>query len=194
MDNTAEPRRTSALAGHYTPGKSGLLGADGMAEVVLRDVQGLTLWQVAAWPDSMDSVARAIAGTAGTQAAPGPCNAVAGKKGSLLRIDPLKWWLFGVQAPEMAPDTGVSLDISHSRTHVRITGDSAAVFLNRFLPLDLRAHAFPEGSVASSSIHHVGVTLWHSDAGYELFVPRGFALAIWEGLVEVAGQFGLEIL
>ena len=179
MDNTAEARRTSALAGHCTPGKSGLLGADGMAGVVLQDVQGLVLWQVAAWPDTLDSVAEDIARAAGAPSAPGPCHAITGKKGSLLRIDPLRWWLVGLQAPGLVADTGVSLDLSHSRTHIRITGNDAVVLLNRFLPLDLRAQAFPGGSVASSFIHHVGVTLWHSDNGYELFVPRGFALAIW---------------
>ena len=48
-------------------------------------------------------------------------------------------------------------------------------------------------SVASSSTHHVGVTLWRSADGYELFMPRGFALSLWEGLVESAQQFGVEI-
>lgn len=194
MANPEEPRRISALAGHCTPGRSGLLGADGAAGVVLQDVQGLVLWQVAAWPDSVGSVAAAVAGAAGVSNAPSPCNALAGEKGSLLRIDPLKWWLFDTSAPQLDPDTGVTLDISHSRTHIRVAGTDAGVFLNRFLPLDLREGSFPKGSVASSFIHHVGVTLWYSDMGYELFIPRGFALVLWEGMVEVAGQFGLEIL
>ncbi|HAF74482.1 MAG TPA: sarcosine oxidase subunit gamma, partial [Gammaproteobacteria bacterium] len=48
--------------------------------------------------------------------------------------------------------------------------------------------------VASAGIHHVGVTLRRSDAGYELFIPRGFAVSLWELLVETAEQFGLEIV
>ena len=40
----------------------------------------------------------------------------------------------------------------------------------------------------------LGVTLWRSDAGYELFIPRGFALCLWEGFTASAMQFGLEIL
>jgi sarcosine oxidase gamma subunit len=40
----------------------------------------------------------------------------------------------------------------------------------------------------------VGVTLRRSDAGYELFIPRGFAVSLWELLVETAEQFGLEIV
>ena len=65
---------------------------------------------------------------------------------------------------------------------------------NRHLPLDLRPASFPVGSVASTAFHHVGVTLWRSDDGFELFLPRGFALSLWEMLLESAAQFGGEVV
>jgi len=80
-----------------------------------------------------------------------------------------------------------------NRKRLCVAGDDAAEFLNRHFPLDLRDASFPVGTVASSATHHVGVTLWRSDQGYELFIPRGFALSLWEGLVESAEQFGVEI-
>ncbi len=186
--------RVSALADHYQQGKSGLLGKDGEAGVSLEDVQGLVLYQVAAWPDSVDSVGEQLARIAGCKMAPGPCQAETGTKASLLRIEPLKWWLYGSTAPEIEAGQGTTLDISHSRTQLRITGGEAKSFLNRHLSLDLREQSFPVGSVASTVSHHVGVTLWRSDSGYELFIPRGFALSLWEGLVESAKQFGVEIV
>ena len=111
----------------------------------------------------------------------------------MLRIEPMKWWLIGIDAPTLDAEQGMTLDISHSRTQLRVSGDDATDFLNRHFPIDFRDSSFPEGSVASSVTHHVGVTIWHSADGYELFIPRGFALALWEGLVESAEQFGLEI-
>ena len=186
--------RISALAGHCTPGKSGVLGADGTAGVVLRDMQGLVLHQAAGWSDSMDRVGTAIAKAARVETAPGPGRSATGERASLLRIEPMKWWLVGVAAPKISPNHGTVLDLSHSRTRIRVSGAQAAVFLNRFLPLDLRERSFPVDSVASSAIHHVGVTLWRSGDGYDLFVPRGFALFVWEGLIDVARQFGLEIV
>ena len=102
--------------------------------------------------------------------------------------------MFAGEAPQLDPETGCSLDLSHSRTHVRISGPQAAEFLNRHLSLDLREKSFPVGSVASSAIHHVGVSLWRSKEGYELFIPRGFALTLWEGFIESAGQFGLAVV
>ncbi len=182
--------RISALEGHVATGR---FGADGEVGVTLCEVPGLTLHQVAAWPDSLATVGAKAAKAAGAKAAPGPCAAAVGSEGALLRVEPLKWWLFGVAAPALAPAEGATLDLSHSRSHVRISGPQAAALLNRHLPLDLREAAFPAGSVAASAFHHVGVTLWRSEAGYELFLPRGFALSLWELLLESAAQFGAEV-
>ncbi len=173
--------RISALAGYYRTGKFGILDND-TAGVVLEDVRGLVLHQIACWPDTLDAVAKLAT------------KAASGKETSILRIEPLKWWLLGAEAPEVKAELGNTLDISHSRTRIRVTGDNAAEFLNRHLSLDLREDSFPVGSVGSTAIHHVGVTLWRSVAGYELFIPRGFALSLWEGFVESATQFGLEVV
>ena len=182
--------RISALAGHNQPGHQGDPGSTG---VILREPAGLVLHQVAAWQDSVDAVGKSLAKLIGADSVAGPCSAVTGSEGSMLRIEPMKWWLVGVAAPAFDAGQAVTLDLSHSRTRVCVSGDEAAAFLNRHFPLDLREASFPPGSVASSATHHVGVTLWRSQDGYELFMPRGFALSLWEGFVESAQQFGLEI-
>jgi heterotetrameric sarcosine oxidase gamma subunit len=66
--------------------------------------------------------------------------------------------------------------------------------LNRHLPVDLRDGACPVGSVVSTALHHVAVALWRSEHGFELFLPRGFALSCWEVLLETAEQFGVEVV
>ena len=185
--------RISALAGHKPPGHQGHQDDSGNAGVILREPPDLVLHQVAAWRDSIDDVGNALAKLIGVKTIAGPCRATTGINGSMLRIEPMKWWLVGVAAPEFDADRAVTLDLSHSRTRVCVGGENAAEFLNRHFPLDLREASFPVGSVASSATHHVGVTLWRSADGYELFMPRGFALSLWEGLVESAQQFGVEI-
>lgn len=183
--------RVSALNGHATPGRFGEAG--GEPALILHDVPDLILHQVAAWPDTLSTVGKKAAGAVGAFKAPAPCSAVLGKSGTLLRIEPLKCWVLGAEAPELAPEEGATLDLSHSRTHVRVSGPKAVTLLNRHLPLDLREANFPVGSVASTAFHHVGITLYRSEAGYELFLPRGFALSLWEMLLESAAQFGGEI-
>lgn len=186
--------RISALAEQYQPGKSGLLADGDTAGVILEDIGAITLYQVAAWPQSIDAVGKIVASTVGCEQAPDPCKAECGQNGAALRVEPLKWWLYGVSAPAIDAEQGSMLDISHSRTQIRITGPQAVSLLNRHLSLDLREESFPVGSVASSVMHHVGVTIWRSEQGYELFFPRGFALSLWQGLVESATQFGLEVV
>ncbi|MDD9810972.1 MAG: hypothetical protein OXU71_04540 [Gammaproteobacteria bacterium] len=210
--------RVSALVGGDGAGAGGVgAAADaGAAEVILGEIGDLALHQIAAWPDRIDAVGEIAARAAGVAAAPGPGRAVQAAESAainsaaatdatsaesaksteskspppaLLRIEPLKWWLIGAAAPDIGPQQGAVLDLSHARTRLRIAGPRAAEFLNRHLPLDLRAAAFPEGAVASSQLHHVGVTLWRSRRGYELFIPRGYALSVWEVLLQTAAQF-----
>ncbi len=184
-------KRVSALAAFYPVGHHGAPGEPG---VILEEIRDLELFQLAAWPDSIDQVATIAAQTVDADSAPGPLKATVGSSGVLLRIEPLKWWAYGAAPPDVDAEIGNTLDVSHSRTHIRIRGPQATEFLNRHFPLDLREDSFPVGAVASSATHHVGCTLWHSEHGYELFIPRGFAMALWEGFVESAEQFGLEIV
>ncbi len=182
--------RISALDGHYQTGRFGEPGEPG---VTVREVRSLTLHQIAAWPDTVDAVARQAAGMAGADAAPGPARACSGPNGTLLRIEPLKWWLCGAGARDLDPEEGVTLDLSHSRAHLRVAGPQAGLCLNRLMPIDLRDPSFPVGAVAATAMHHAGVTLWRSKDGFELFLPRGFAVSLWEVLFDTAVQFGVEI-
>jgi heterotetrameric sarcosine oxidase gamma subunit len=182
--------RVSALAGHEAARR---FGADGDVSVTLTVVPNLVLHQIAAWPGTLATVGTIAAQHTSVSAAPAPRRAAVGSGGALLRIEPLKWWLFGAAAPALDAEQGATLDVSHSRTHVRIAGLKANTLLNRHLPLDLRDVNFPAGSVASTAFHHVGVTLWRSAEGFELFLPRGFALSLWELLLESAAQFGAEV-
>ncbi len=184
--------RISALDGHVTTGTFGLVPDDGPG-VILQPLPDLSLVQVAGWPDTLRAVGARLLAITDAVSLPGPGKAATVGAVSLLRVEPLKWWLLGAQAPELPAEKGSTLDLSHSRTRVRVAGRDAAALLNRFLSLDLRTGSFPPGSVASSSFHHVGVTLWHADDGYHLFLPRGFALSCWEVMLESALQFGVEV-
>ena len=183
--------RETALSGHYNPGHFGLSGQTG---VTLTEVKDLRLQQVAAWPETLAAVGAKAAAAVGCSEAPGPGHSCSGSNGVLIRLEPLKWWVLGdVELPELNSDEGATLDASHSRTCVRIEGANAKDLLNRFLPIDFREEAFADGAVASTAFHHVGVTLIRRGDAYEMFLPRGFALSLWELMVESAEQFGVEV-
>ncbi|HJP10806.1 MAG TPA: hypothetical protein QGF27_12315, partial [Arenicellales bacterium] len=90
--------RASALAGHYSATRFGQEGDPG---VTLCEVPGLVLHQVSAWPDTLSAVAAEAALAVGLTGAPGPGLAAAGTAGALLRVEPLKWWIYRGEAPEL---------------------------------------------------------------------------------------------
>ena len=181
----------SALSGMKTP------EAPSGAAITLEDVFPFSLHQIAAWPDTVAKAGAVAAKQAGCASAPDPGHAMIGSASALLRVEPLKWWLISpdsdVAPPKIADTQGAALDLSHSRTWIRVSGDKSETLLNHFLPLDLRDGAFPPGSVASTAFHHVGITLWREEAGYSLLVPRSFAVSLWELLVETATQYGIAV-
>lgn len=183
--------RVSALEGHYDKGRHGVGSGD--AGVIVTEVPDLVLWQMAVWPESLDSAAGQLAQSSGVGDIPGFAMATGTESKALLRIEPLKFWVYGDIATSASADESVVVDLSHSRTQLRISGEHVTTLLNSYLPLDLRERSFPVNSVASTAFHHVGITLWRSPAGYELFLPRGFALSLWELLQESAMQYGLLI-
>lgn len=188
----------SALRDYLAVGKFGLPGEAG---VTLQDVSRKSLIQISAWPDTLALTGAAAAQFAGVPAAPKPGQSVRGEKTALLRVEPMKWWMIGessagdhIDLLDLPPDIGSILDLSHSRTWIKVGGGKAEILLNHFLPLDLRKNAFEIGSVASSGIHHIGITLWRTRQGYELAVPRSFAASLWELLAKSAYQYGLEVI
>ncbi|MFT5260732.1 MAG: heterotetrameric sarcosine oxidase gamma subunit [Saprospiraceae bacterium] len=186
--------RVSGLEGYYHTGRFGA-NPEATPGIVLQEINQLTLWQVAVWPEAFAEVAKRIATDCGAKAAPKPGQSVVGKKGIVLRAEPLKFWVLGMTASELNLETeGCIVDQSHSRTRIRVSGDDAVTLLNRHLPLDLRDDAFPVGAVGSTAFHHIGITLWRNEDGYDIFMPRGFALSLWELLTHSAEQFGLETL
>jgi len=189
--------RASALSANYPRGRLGPADMDSGAS--LSEVRNLSLLQIAAWPDTLAEVGAGLAAQLGISAPPGACEAAFTERGSLLRVEPLKWWLIDGDIAAVAAafaDAGraVTLDQSQSRTRVRIGGPRAAELLNRHLPLDLREASFPVGRLANTGFHHAGVTLWRHEQGYDLLLPRGFALSLWELLMAAGEQFGAEVV
>ena len=182
--------RSSALESNYLVGHN---PTNNESRLQLSEIKNLQLTQVAAWPESVNTVGSNIARHLNLDEYALPNKAIVNNSVVMMRIEPLKWWIIGSKIPALSSDEGTSLDLSHSFTHLEISGPSSSLFLNRHLPLDLRERNFPVNAVASSAIHHVSVKLWRSDSAYHLFIPRGFALSLWEIFLETASQFGWEI-
>ncbi len=187
----AEP--VSALRETLRPGTYG----QGAAGVSMRAIPQFSLIQIAAWPDTLETVGQTVAQRLGAPAAPAPGRSTLAGSTLMMRVEPLKYWLLSQgeapDLPQIDADQGAVLDLSHARCWLRLGGPKAETLLNHYLPLDLREAAFPEGVVAASAMHHVSITLWRSGSDFNLLLPRSFAATQGELLYESALQYGLRV-
>ena len=183
--------RTSALISNY---RRISIEVDKKITLTFEEIRDLNIKQIAAWPSTIESINLKLANFINATNAPSFNKTLSKKDRHILRTEPLKWWVIGVDNIEIESEEAVIVDFSHAFTVIEVKGDNVKNFFNRHLPLDLRDKSFPINSIASSAIHHISIKIWRTDQGYRLFIPRGFALSIWEIFLETASQFGYEVL
>lgn len=183
----------SFLARHAGPP----VDRQGERGVVFSEARPFALTQFAAWPDALPRMGAEVARLAGADSAPAPGRSVSGSRALVLRIEPLKWWLLHDPGLALEPladsESGVMLSLTNARVQLCLDGPKAESLLGHFLPLDLRPRAFPEGKVATTAMHDVGVTLWRTATGFNLLLPRSYAASLCEQLAASARQYGFDI-
>jgi sarcosine oxidase subunit gamma len=90
-------------------------------------------------------------------------------------------------------DKAEIVDQSHGRIRIAIEGANASTMLAKGVALDLHPDSFPVGRSAITLCGHVTVHLTRIDAeSFELMVLRSYALTLWESLVEMGLEFGID--
>jgi methylglutamate dehydrogenase subunit D len=79
---------------------------------------------------------------------------------------------------------------------LRLTGLALLETLAKGVAIDLAPEAFPTGSVAVTSIAHIGATLWKVDDAptFDIAVARSFAKSFLHWLESSAAAYGLSVL
>ena len=101
----------------------------------------------------------------------------------VIRTEPLKWWVLGPDGADCPltpdPSQGAWLDMSHDQASIRLTGPNASEILKRMISLDVREHAFPNLSFATTHMHHMITKVLRRDddtaPSYEVMVMRSYA-------------------
>nr|WP_316650813.1 sarcosine oxidase subunit gamma family protein [uncultured Gellertiella sp.] len=129
--------------------------------------------------------------------------ALATQFGAPLRVtSPGQWYLAGdrVLAPgefraletRLAPALAIS-DQSHGRVRIGVSGTDVEAMLAKLMAADLALAAFPVDHGTTLFAGHVAVHAFRTCASaFELMVLRGFAVDLWESLVQASLEFGVE--
>jgi sarcosine oxidase subunit gamma len=170
--------------------------------VRIGEIGGWELAQLAVFAGQESAMAAAIAPVLGAEALAARAGHVQRRGGiSLYRTAPDAYW---VLAPEPAvisqllatvpASTGTVTPLGHSRVRLLVDGPAARTILSAGISVDLHPRSFAVGAFVQTALHHTGVLLERcAQERYELYVPRTFALSIWQWLLDAALPAGYEI-
>lgn len=201
-ETTALPPRRSALAGVWAPGDHGRTGFAG-PQVTLRARRGLTAVQLDARRGAADAVNDAMETALGLTL-PGPGYAATTGDIRALWLGPDRWLLQTVTLTDLESQLqgmtahigGVVVDQSHGRTILRIEGARARDLLAKGTGIDVHARAFAENTVAQTSLFQLAVTIdrRRGTACFDVHAMRGFAVHLYEALLEAGGEYGVRVM
>jgi len=186
----ADPR--DPFAGALEVGQSG--GRTNGEPIRIAPIVGVAAAQVQAWPGRKADLAHALAplgltlpdGLAFTDTGGRLCG----------RIAPGRYLVF---APDTVADIaaavpgglGAVADLSHARADVRISGGSVEALLAKGAALPFDPAGFLPGTLAQTSIHHMGVLiLRRSETVFDLYVLTSFARSFADWLTDACREFG----
>ena len=150
-------------------------------------VTSLSVHEISAWPGSeaaLDDVVQGI-----SSAAPG-------QEEFLLAIAPQRYWLARTDSTEAHTQLAsvdsnrlAVTDISHALSCIRLSGSCVQAVLRKGLPIDLHPKEFPPGSVATSAIEGIVVTVCNTGTSYDVYCRRSFTASLSHWLTDADQEF-----
>lgn len=84
-------------------------------------------------------------------------------------------------------------DQGHGRVRIGISGASVEAVLAKGTAVDLALSNFPVGHSAMTLIGHISALITRTGAeSFELLVLRGFAESLWDELIQMSLEFGID--
>jgi sarcosine oxidase subunit gamma len=193
--------RISALIGIMKPGRFGNAAPDARP-VLVAEMYGRRLIQATAWAQTAPAMGKALKKATGCTL-PRLVGETAATDGlTVMRVGPRRFWLacerrFELDLTGFTPSIAAVVELTDSRTILRIEGRHTRDVLARGLPIDTDRSAFPSGTFVQSVIAHVPVLVHQppsiNDEAFEIYVPSGYARSFLDWLKGAATEFGCEI-
>lgn len=126
--------------------------------------------------------------------------AVAGGGVTLVGTGPGRWTAVSESVADLEAALGPALvgvaaviDQSGGQIAFEITGPGVDDLLAALVAIDLDPAVFPVGAAATTSVAHVGVTLWRGETAWTFLVGRSFAVAFERAVVASAARLGVVL-
>ncbi len=191
--------RRSALAEVLKTGVLGAVGTTGPG-VEIKELKPLTTVQVAAFDP--DRAASAVGAALGAPAPTGRNGVATAGDATILWTGPGRWLIVEPESRDLSSllahhcpgDVAAVTDLGHARTALRAEGPKVRDLLAKLCTLDVDPTVFPPGSCAQTQLGQAGVLLYcRAQDGFDVFLPRSFAVSAWESIIDAALEFGCRV-
>ncbi|OBZ95170.1 sarcosine oxidase subunit gamma [Pararhizobium polonicum] len=125
-----------------------------------------------------------------------------GNPASVRAYGPGQWFVVGdspLSPPDIAGKTVLLsgkasiADQSHGRVRIGISGPPVEAVLAKGTAVDLDRAKFPIGHSAMTLIGHISALITRiGEKNFEILVLRGFAESLWNELIEMGAEFGID--
>lgn len=193
--------RISPLIGLMKPGRFGNSAPDSRP-VLVAEMYGRRIIQATAWPQTAPPMGRALKKATGCTLPRTVGRTVTAEGLTVMRIGPRRFWLVSERRFELDPSVftpamAAVLELTDSRTVLRIEGRHTRDVLAKGLPIDNDRSVLPPDSCIQSVIGHIPV-LVHlpaslDDEAFEIYVPSTYARSFLDWLIDAATEYGCEI-
>jgi heterotetrameric sarcosine oxidase gamma subunit len=157
-----------------------------MKDLRIAERRGLAVIELAAFGRG-EAARAALSGALGIDL-PGPGASSEASGVAALSIGPGRWLLIGDEAaisnlPTPREDQAAVTDLSGGRSILSLSGDNAVRTLMKGTAVDLHPAIFAPGSVAATALARMAVVIWRRGYGYDVIVPRSYAVAMRDWLI-----------
>ena len=108
----------------------------------------------------------------------------------IARIEMSKLWIIGDFDMASVPSEFYPLDLSSSRSVLRLSGPRIDDLMARLCAVDFRDNS---RNFFGASIHHCAVHIHKFERGYDIYMPRSFGESLTDYIIDISRQYHVQM-
>ena len=169
--------------------KAGIEHGVGKADIILSECRHLQITQLSFFKAQEKSLNSYLQDLNGVSLPSFSCYEMKDELG-IARIEMSKIWMIGAVEIKDIPASFYPLDLSSSRSVLRIQGPRAEDLLARLCAVDFRDKT---RNFYSTSIHHCATHIHQSDRGFDIYMPRSFGESLTDFIIDISRQYHVQM-
>ena len=163
--------------------------AAGTADIILSERRHMQITQLSFFADQQKALTSYLKSIK-AKAIPSFSMSEAAGDLQIARIEMSKLWIIGAIDITQVPAEFYPLDLSSSRSVLRLSGPRIDDLIARLCAVDFRDNA---RNFFGTSIHHCAVHIHKFERGYDIYMPRSFGESLGDYIIDISRQYHVQM-